>query len=72
MESYPVESLEAKPCNTSEERRSSNPRVLFSEELLVQIKGTAFHCKHLNLPSCDQGCCGFDEIHLIRVSLVVS
>lgn len=43
-----------------------------SEVLLVQIKGTAFHCKLMNIPFCDQGCCGFDDIHLIRESLVVS
>lgn len=52
-------------------RPRGKPR-LFSEELLVQIKATAFHCKHTNLPFCDQGCCGFDDSHLIRKSLVVS
>lgn len=43
-----------------------------SEVLLVQIKDTAFHCKHMNILFYDQGCCGFDDIHLIREGLVVS
>lgn len=28
----------------------SNPRVVFSEELLVQIKDTVFYCKHVKPP----------------------
>lgn len=61
----------AAPCGTRSPDPRGKPR-LFSEELLVQIKATAFHCKHTNLPFCDQGCCGFDDSHLIRKSLVVS